>query len=163
MARFECTMCGRCCASLGRLIAVERELGGADFYCRNAVTRELALVHIEAAYREAFEDETIREQHPDWCRFLRRNPAGAGYVCACYGTRPRICREYVCATMRISDAAGVEVGRVGRGKTLLTEDEGLKRCWTEQAGSIAAPDEKAWLRQMKEALERAGYHAVIFD
>lgn len=163
MARFDCTRCGRCCASLGRLIAVERELGAADFYCRNAVTRELALVHVEAAFRDVFEDETIQREHPDWCRFLRRDPEGTGFVCACYNTRPRLCREYVCATMRIFDTAGTEIGRVGRGKTLLSEDDSLKRCWAERAGSISAPDEKTWLRLMKEALEQAGYRAVVFD
>ena len=57
MVKFECTWCGKCCASFGQFIRIERQLNEKDYYCRYGVTGEVFPVHVLPEYAGEFADE----------------------------------------------------------------------------------------------------------
>ena len=53
MVAFDCTRCGKCCASFGAFIKIVRQLTSRDYYCRYGIKNELFLVHIEGDYADS--------------------------------------------------------------------------------------------------------------
>ncbi len=148
---FTCTDCGRCCASLGRSVSIERRVTGRHYDCREAVRRETFRAEVREEHRSAVPS-------PVGCPFLVW-PSPERSACACHDTRPRLCREYRCASMRIFDADGTERGHVGGRRSLLTDDPALRALWDAGEGD----EETAWRERVDAALAGAGYRAEWYD
>ncbi len=54
MVKFECDLCGKCCASFGEFITVERQITDKDYFCRYGITDELFQVHVLPDYADEF-------------------------------------------------------------------------------------------------------------
>ncbi len=112
MAEFVCDLCGKCCVSLGPLITIERQLNEQDYYCHSKIDHSLFLAHVDPAYSEEIADEYSGESdtpsgpEKNPCRFLRKSRQGAGYHCAIYSTRPKVCRDFRCYRMLIYNTEG---------------------------------------------------------
>jgi len=145
MATFDCDRCGKCCRSFGGFIRIERQAGRQDYYCRYAITGEVFPVHVASDFAEEIDDEYTDHglsggPNREGCIFLRKNPAGPGFVCAVYATRPRVCREFRCYRMLIRDRPGGEVrGRVIGTGDLRTGDEKLAAIWAEKIAPLPHP------------------------
>ncbi len=150
---FRCTDCGRCCVSLGRSITIERRLTGRHFDCREAVHGERFRAEVDEVHRGAVPAR-------DGCPFLIWRAPGTS-TCTCHASRPRVCREFRCARLRVCDGAGDECGRlVGRG-SLLTDDPSLKNLW-EELGPVGT-DDAADRERIDRALMAGGYHGEWYD
>jgi hypothetical protein len=125
---------------------------GRHFDCREAIKNETFRAEVDEGYRTAVPSNAE-------CPFFISQPTGG--VCATYETRPRICREYRCATMRIFDASGIERGHIAGRRYLVTEDPVVERVWNAQVGMDG--DEDAWRAQGDRALDTIGYRAVWYD
>jgi uncharacterized protein len=148
---FRCTDCGRCCVSLGRSISIERRVTGRHYDCREAVRTEAFRAEVSEEYRSAVPSSA-------GCPFLvRLSPERS--ACACYDTRPRLCREYRCASMRVFDRDGAERGHVGGRRSLLTDDAALRALWYPGDGE----EDAAWRERIEADLVRAGYGVEWYD
>jgi Fe-S-cluster containining protein len=163
MAVFECSRCGLCCMNFGELIRIERELSDTDFYCRFLITNELFRARVMPEWREAFADTAEMDAHPAWCRFLRRMPGGKGFVCTIHDSNASICRDFRCCVMRIYDRSGTQVGKIGGNRSLISEDEELKRIFREKVMGIQAGSLKEWLSKAASVFSSAGYRVVAYD
>jgi Fe-S-cluster containining protein len=180
MAPFVCDGCGKCCTSLGTYIRIERQLTEQDYYCKNGITGEIFLVHVWPEFADEI-DEEYTSGHADTfgscpgCIFLCRNPAGPGFVCAIYPTRPQICREFQCYRMVIYDATGKVAGRMVGHIDIQTTDPVLARIWNDEVKSLPGPvggdsgktakgslslcTDPSWMRQVSAILASHGYRA----
>ena len=163
MAVFECSRCGLCCMNFGELIRIERELSDIEFFCRFLVTNELFRARVMPEWREAFADTTGVDAHPAWCRFLRRVSEGKGYICTIHDSNASICKDFRCCVMRIYDRSGTQVGKIGGNRSLLSEDEDLKRVFREQVMDQKAESTKEWLAKAASIVTSAGYRVVVYD
>jgi len=68
MAKFDCNWCGKCCASFGEFIKIERQLTDRDYYCRYGITGEIFPVHVQPEFADEIEEE-----------FLGSDPKKPGY------------------------------------------------------------------------------------
>jgi len=168
MVKFECDGCGKCCASLGALITIERQLNDRDYYCRNGLTNELFMVRVEPEY----EDE-ISEEFPDIvgkdsatrrkiCVFSRKNTGGPGFACSIYSTRPKICRDFRCYHMVIYDREGQSCGRVVGRHDLQTRDETLAEIWDDEVAAVSqvhtdGTRDSVWIQKVLSILSSHGY------
>jgi len=140
MATFDCDWCGKCCRSFGEFIRIERQLTSRDYYCRYGITNELFFVHVQPEFADEIAgefEEPGRGNGSDrnGCIFSFRNPAGLGFACAIYPTRPSVCREFRCYRMLIRYPVNGEVrGKVIWINELRTKDPVLMEIW---AGKIA--------------------------
>lgn len=165
MAVFECDRCGKCCASIGPHITIERQLNDRDYYCRSTIDNVIFLAHVDPAYREEIADEFIDEDavHPvnekKSCRFLRKNRQGDRTTCAIYPTRPKVCRDFRCYRMLIRTREGTICGRVIGKNTLRTEDAALEHLWNGQVSAIPYGDPVAWIKNVAGILAEHGYCA----
>jgi hypothetical protein len=148
MAKFDCNWCGKCCQSFGEFIRIERQLTERDYYCRYGVTNELFLVHVQPEFADeisdefADRDESGKQPAKKGCIFMQKNPAGAGFACAIYPTRPSICREFRCYRMLIHHHASGELrGKVIGINELRTQDEILFAIWKEKIAQLPHPIE----------------------
>ena len=95
------------------------------------------------------------------CIFLRRNPAGPGFVCAIYPTRPRLCREFRCYHMVIFNARGEPAGRMVGRADIRTADPVLARIWNDEVKPLPSPttprSDPAWLERVCAILTAHGY------
>ena len=148
---FRCTDCGRCCASLGRSISIDRRVTGRHYDCREAVRRETFRAEVNEEHRASVPSTA-------GCPFLVR-PSPERSACACYDTRPRLCREYRCASMRIFGSDGTERGHVGGRRSLLTDDPALRELWSPGDGE----DDARWRQGIEAALAGAGYRTEWYD
>jgi len=148
MVRFECDLCGKCCASFGEFITVERQITAHDYFCRYAITSELFQAHVLPEYADEFADawEEMEDEgkdiHHKGCVFTRKNPEGPGFICIIYPSRPTICREFLCYRMLINHR---ETGDL-RGKLigineLRTHDEVLAAIWKDNIATLPHPFE----------------------
>jgi Fe-S-cluster containining protein len=163
MPSFACSQCGKCCMNFGELIRVERGLSDIEFSCRFLITNEIFRARVMPEWRELFGDTAEVDAHPAWCRFLRRSPNGAGFVCTVHDSNASICREFRCCLMRIYDQNGRQVGKVGGNRSLISEDEGLNQFFREHVAGIEGSSLKDWLGKAGKALSSAGYRTVIYD
>ncbi len=146
MAKFDCNWCGKCCASFGEFIKIERQLTERDYYCRYGITNEIFPVHVQPEFADEIADDFIdsdpKEADParKGCIFSRKNPAGKGFACAIYPNRPAICREFECYRMLIHHPQSGETrGKVIGINELKTNDEILAAIWKEKIAHIPHP------------------------
>jgi len=157
MVAFDCTWCGKCCASFGEFIKIERQLTSRDYYCRYGIRNELFLAHIEGDYIDS-QPPSLKEGEPvKGCPFMRKNPAGKGFACAIYSTRPRICREFRCYRMVIYHIDRHECGRIMGRNELKTNDELLAQIWKEQIAPLPHNDDARWEKLVTATLAHHGY------
>ena len=124
---------------------------GRHYDCREAVTSETFRAEVSEEHRGAVPSAA-------GCPFLVVSSPGAS-TCACYGTRPRLCREYRCASMRVFDRDGTECGHVGGRRSLLTDDAALQALWDPGDGE----EDAAWRERIEGVLVRAGYGVEWYD
>ena len=146
MAKFDCNWCGKCCISFGEFIKIERQLTERDYYCRYGITNEIFPVHVQPEFADEI-DEEFTDSDPKGtdssrkgCIFMRKNPAGKGFACAIYPTRPDICREFRCYRMLIHHPATGEMrGKVIGINELRTQDLILDAIWKEKISHLPPP------------------------
>ena len=146
MAKFDCDWCGKCCASFGEFIKIERQLTERDYYCRYGITNEIFPVHVQPGFADEIEED-FTESPPKGadparkgCIFMRKNPEGKGFACAIYPTRPNICREFECYRMLIHhNLSGETRGKVIGLNELRTHDEILAAIWNEKIAHLPHP------------------------
>jgi len=148
MAKFDCKWCGKCCQSFGEFIRIERQLSDRDYYCRYGITNELFLVHVQPEFADEISEEFINKDEASsepahkGCEFMRKNPAGKGFACAIYPTRPPICREFKCYRMLIHHTLSGELrGKVIGINELRTDDGILAGIWKEKIAPLPHPVE----------------------
>ncbi len=166
MEPFVCDGCGKCCTSLGAYIRIVRQLTEQDYYCKNGIKGEVFPVHVQPEFAEAINEEYI-SGHADTpgsrpgCTFLCRNPAGPGFVCAIYPTRPEICREFRCYHMVIRNSHGDVAGRMVGRADIQTSDPVLARIWNDEIKSLPYPaspcSDPAWLQRVSAILASHGF------
>ena len=88
---------------------------------------------------------------------MRKKPAGTGFACAIYATRPRICREFRCYRMLIYNPDGHECGRIMGPGELKTADETLAQIWKEKITPLPHNDDARWEKSVIAALAAYGY------
>jgi uncharacterized protein len=159
--KFTCTRCGACCVSLGNTIRIERKVGSRDYYCRDMISGNLSLVHIDAPYAPFFREnpEEDREKGKR-CTFLVLMPEG--YACAVYQTRPLICREFRCCRMRIYSPDGQVAGTVKGRRSLSTDNPDLRKIWDADVPALSTEHDGTWDLQVKEILEKAGFTVDLY-
>jgi Fe-S-cluster containining protein len=163
MAKFECDSCGRCCASFGQFIRIERQLNDRDYYCRYGITNEIFPVHVLPEYAGEFADEfevrpDLKEIVPqNQCMFMRKNKAGKGFACIIYPSRPKVCRDFRCHRMLIYNSDGCLCGRILGRSDLKTTDDELAHLWKEKIASLAHNDDISWEREVIALLSLHGY------
>jgi uncharacterized protein len=163
MPSFVCSRCGKCCMNFGELIRIEREVDDTEFSCRFLITNEIFRARVMPEWRDAFADTAEVDAHPGWCRFLRRSPEGAGFVCTIHDSNASICRDFRCCVMRIYDGTGEQVGKIGGNRSLISENEDLLKVFREQVVPVESPSPKEWLARAGKILSSAGYRVVIYD
>jgi len=146
MVRFECDLCGKCCASFGEFIRIERQVTTHDYFCRYDITDELFQVHVLPEYADEFADafeeiqDTGKDIHRQGCVFTKKNPDGPGFICMIYPSRPTICREFLCYRMLIIQRETGELRGKLRGiNELRTQDEILASLWKEKIAPLPHP------------------------
>lgn len=165
MKAFECTLCGKCCMHAGaELIEVEKRLTSRDYLCRQRIVGGTFRATVEERFLDTFRDTSESDANPSWCPFLRGHPEEAGkYVCTIHGSRPSVCRTYICCSMRIFDGDGQEAGKVKGRRSLVTEDAGLRRCWEERVAPLGIDNDVAWRGEVSAILDRAGYRVEAYE
>jgi len=160
--KFTCTRCGACCVSLGTVIKIERKAGPRDYYCRDAISGNLSLVHIEPPYFPNFEENLsgVRETGKR-CPFLVLMPEG--YTCAVYQTRPLICREFRCCTMRVFSSGGNPEGTVKGRRSLTTGNPDLRKIWDTLVVPLHEEHDGRWNMLVKTILEKAGFIVELYE
>ena len=158
MVAFDCSRCGKCCASFGAFIKIERKLTRLDYYCRDGINNELFLVHLESGYSEHAPPGSIGGNTEKGCPFMYRDPAAHATSCAVYATRPRICREFHCYRMVIYTPDNRECGRIMGRNELKTTDTALSQIWKEHIAPRMPPhDDIRWEKAVIAALAAHGY------
>jgi hypothetical protein len=161
MVAFDCTWCGKCCASFGAFIKIERQLTSRDYYCRYGIKNELFLAHIEGDYADSQTPSSEEGVPVKGCPFMRKNRNGNGIACAIYATRPRICREFRCYRMVIYDPEGHECGRIMGRSELKTPSESLAQIWNNEIAPLPHIDDARWEQSVIAALSAHGYRGEI--
>jgi hypothetical protein len=169
MAVFECDRCGKCCASLGPHITIERQLNDVDYYCRSSIDNAIFLAHVVPEYREEIADEfeaggpLPSGPEKKTCRFLRKNREVEGTACAIYARRPKVCRDFRCYRMVIYNPEGKVCGRVIGKNTLRTEDTALADLWRERISQVLHANPVLWNEKVSAILDEHGYQADIVE
>jgi len=159
--RFMCTRCGACCVSLGTTIRIERKAGPGYYYCRDLISGNLALVHIDSPYAPFFRENSGNcEEKGKRCPFLVLMPEG--YACAVYQTRPLICRDFKCCRMRIYSPDGRAAGSVKGRRSLSSGNPDLRAIWDAEIACLSTENDGTWDRQVKAILEKAGFNVELF-
>jgi Fe-S-cluster containining protein len=155
MVAFVCTWCGKCCASFGAFIKIERQLTSRDYYCRYGIKNELFLAHIEGEYADSQSPLPEEGDLVKGCPFMRKNRKGNGIACAIYATRPRICREFRCYRMVIYGPDIHECARIMGRYELKTSDQRLAEIWKDHITPLVHTDDAWWEKTVIGIL--AGY------
>ncbi len=136
MVKFECNGCGKCCASFGEFIKVERQITDHDYFCRYGITNELFQAHMLPEFADDFADkfEEMQNNRTDapnqGCVFTRKNPNGPGVICSIYPNRPTICREFLCYRMLIKHRQTGEL----RGRLIGINESGPTMRYSQRYG-----------------------------
>jgi Fe-S-cluster containining protein len=158
MVAFHCSGCGKCCASFGAFIKIERQFSSRDYYCRYGIKNEFFLAHIEADYAESPQPGSREGEPAKGCPFMRENKDGKGIACAVYATRPQICRDFRCYRMVILNRDGNECGRIMGRNDLKTTDTTLAQIWKEHiAPLLPSSGDARWENAVIDALAAYGY------
>jgi Fe-S-cluster containining protein len=157
MVAFQCSWCGKCCASYGDFIKIERQLTSRDYYCRYGIKNEMFLAHVEGDYIMSYPPDTNEGKPKKGCPFMQKNLSGDGFACAIYATRPQVCKEFRCYRMLIFDRDGHERGRIMARNDLRTTDETLERIWNEEIAPLPKHEVTRWEKRMIDTLAAHGY------
>ena len=143
----------------GKHIRIERKLGERDYYCRDLITSNLVVAHVESPYLPVFREKGGYREEIDQCHFLVRTPEG--YACVVYNTRPLSCREFKCCHMRIYRGKKL-VGTVKGRRGLTTTDPDLEKLWNDRIRLLEIDDEGQWDIRVKKNLEESGYIVELY-
>jgi len=161
MMKFDCTRCGKCCMVSGRHIHIERKLGERDYYCRDLVSNNLVMTHVESPYLPEFREKGVNMDDDEQCHFLVRTTEG--YACVVYNTRPLSCREFKCCRMRIFRGGKNPVGTIKGRRSLATTDQELEKFWNDRIRLLEIPEDGQWDMKVKKVLENAGYTVELYN
>ena len=126
---FDCRQCGTCCMALGNYIVIERRTGEFTFECECVSTGTAFTAEVDEDKRRIFLDFSFPDAHPSACRFLR--PDGELLRCTIHRDSPAQCKFYRCVVMRVSDAAGTQLGTVRGTLDLHSDDVKLRAIWED--------------------------------
>ncbi len=154
---FFCQQCGECCSHMHQIHQTEEDCGNHTFRIRNVYNGERTLVTIDADKLSLFEDQSILEDWPEACPFVRKDPVHNRVCCIVHQTRPELCREFGCWRILILDSSGRRVGRIMGSRHLSTEDAVLQQIWDDHAGSLSTLDDTAWDEIVTGLLVQKGY------
>jgi len=163
MVVFRCSRCGKCCASYGEFIRIERQLTNRDYYCRYGIKNEVFLAHVEGDYTVDRHKDLNGEKPAKGCPFLKKNLSGDGFACAIYTTRPQVCKEFRCYRMLVRDSEGRECGRLMGRNDFRTTDETLARIWKEEIVPRAGSKDVLSEKYVFGILAAHGYRAEPVD
>jgi hypothetical protein len=144
----------------GKHIRIERKLGERDYYCRDLITNNLEMTHVESPYLPVFTEKGGYREENDQCHFLVRTPEG--YACVVYNTRPLSCREFRCCHMRIYRDRKNLVGTVKGRRGLSTTDPDLEKFWNDRIRLLDVTEDGQWDMKVKKFLEDAGYTVELY-
>lgn len=155
---FECQMCGKCCGSMGEIIAVREQLSDTRFRIWFTVTGEERTVILDPDKRDLY--TTSPAPSGMACPFLRRAEGGS-VICTVHGSRPDLCRQYGCFRILVLDDEGDRIGRVMDGTRFFTAtDPDLHAFWHRTCAGLDIPDERLWEETIAGILTRKGYRIV---
>jgi Fe-S-cluster containining protein len=163
MGEFVCTMCGRCCMGMGKYVKIVGSTGPNKVICQHELGKETCYATIEKPYRDDFDHEEDMETLTQWCPFLKRTNDEERYVCIIYQTRPRFCREFKCARMRIYDRENNEIGILKGRRTLSSDNKNLKELWEQKVSPLFMDDDTKWKETVKKILQDEEYLVEIYD
>lgn len=161
MMKFDCTRCGKCCMGSGRHIRIERKLGERDYYCRDLISGNLTMTHVESPFLPVFREKGGYLEDNDQCHFLIRTTEG--YACVVYNSRPVSCREFKCCRMRIFRGGKTLSGSIKGRRSLSTADPDLEKLWNDRIRSLQIEDDGQWDIKVKTVLEDAGYTVELYN
>lgn len=161
LMKFDCTRCGKCCMVSGKHIHIERKLGERDYYCRDLLTNNLVIAHVESPYLPKFREKEVYQEENDQCHFLVRTPEG--YSCVVYNTRPLSCRNFKCCRMRIYHGGKNLVGTIKGRRSLSTTDQDLEILWNDRIRVLEIADDGQWDMKVKKILEDTGYTVELYN
>lgn len=154
---FECMQCGECCSHMGLVHKIREVRGDYKFLVYNVYTGEETEVEVDPDKRTLFEDRKILEELQEACPFFRRNLNDMKAYCTVHLTWPDICREFKCWRLLILDHRGTRAGRIIYQRSLLCEDETLRRLWEQAIEEISEHDDAVWDEKVILRLSQAGY------
>jgi len=157
MVAFKCSGCGKCCASFGDFIKIERQLNHRDFFCRYGIKNEMFLAHVEGDNTLNYPLDSNEGKPAKGCPFLKKNMSGDGFTCVIYATRPRVCKEFRCYRMLIYDHKGHECGRLMGTHDLRTTDKILEKIWKEEVAPIPGLRDRKQDKRVIDILAARGY------
>jgi len=144
----------------GRHIHIERKLGERDYYCRDLISGNLAMAHVESPYLPVFREKGGYNEGNDQCHFLVRTTEG--YTCVVYNTRPLSCREFKCCRMRIFRGEKNLVGTIKGRRSLTTTDPDLEQLWNDRVRLLRIEEDGQWDIKVKSILEESGYTVELY-
>jgi hypothetical protein len=157
-----CTLCGKCCMGMGKYVKIKGSMGPNKYICVHELSNETVYATVEKPYRDDF-DPDERDTPEEWCPFLSEGEGEETFVCVIHGTRPKFCRDFVCASMRIYTQDGVEAGKVSVKGSLVSKDDHLNTLWKDQINPIITGNDEAWKAKAVEVLEPEGYRIEVYD
>lgn len=160
MMKFDCTRCGKCCQVSGRHIRIERKIGERDYYCRDLISGNLVVAHVESPYLPVFREKGEYQGDAPGCHFLVRTDEG--YSCVVYNTRPLSCRQFKCCHMRIYSGKKHLSGTIKGRRDLSAADPELEQLWNSRVRPLAIADDGQWDMKVKKILEDAGYYVELY-
>ena len=158
--KFDCTRCGKCCMVSGKHIRIERKLGERDYYCRDLISNNLVMTHVESPYLPGFREKGGYQEDEDRCHFLVRTREG--YACVVYNTRPLSCREFKCCRMRVYQGEKNLIGTIKGRRSLSTMDPDLEKLWNDRIRLLGIEEDGQWDMKVKKILEDSGYIVELY-
>jgi len=146
---------------MGKYVKIKGSMG-PKYICVHELTNETVYATVEKPYRNAF-DPDERDTPEEWCPFLAEGEEEGTYVCVIHATRPKFCRDFVCASMRIYTQDGVEAGKVSGKGSLVSSDARLNALWKEHINPISAGTDQEWKAKAIEVLESEGYRLEVYE
>jgi Fe-S-cluster containining protein len=140
---------------LGDYIVIERQTGPFSFDCESVSTGTPFTAEVDEDKRIIFSDFSFPERNPTACRFLR--PDGDLLRCTIHRDSPAQCKFYRCVVMRISNAAGTQLGTIRGTLDLHSDDMKLRAIWEDVVRMRPKDDREAeaWIAAF---LQGIGYH-----
>ncbi len=144
----------------GKHIRIERKLGERDYYCRDLISNNLVMTHVESPYLPGFREKGGYQEDEDRCHFLVRTREG--YACVVYNTRPLSCREFKCCRMRVYQGEKNLIGTIKGRRSLSTMDPDLEKLWNDRIRLLGIEEDGQWDMKVKKILEDSGYIVELY-
>jgi Fe-S-cluster containining protein len=140
---------------LGDYIVIDRQTRPFSFDCVSVSTGTPFTAEVDEDKRIIFSDFSFPERNPTACRFLR--PDGDLLRCTIHRDSPAQCKFYRCVVMRISNAAGTQLGTIRGTLDLHSDDMKLRAIWEDVVRMRPKDDREAeaWIAAF---LQGIGYH-----